>query len=80
MKLSPPKPFPEFASVLSNEAFPAAGVPRDARGAVVHVYNGGEAYEVEFFDDDLQTIDVVTVKHHQVRPRPAEPAEARQSA
>lgn len=36
-------------------------------GTVVHVYNGGTAYEVEFFTVDGQTFDVVTVEASQLR-------------
>jgi hypothetical protein len=37
-------------------------------GTVVHVYRSGDAYEVEFFALDGQTLDVVTVESGQVRP------------
>ena len=36
-------------------------------GVVVHVYRSGEAYEMEFFTLDGQTLDVVTVEADQVR-------------
>ncbi len=36
-------------------------------GTVVHVYNQGQAYEVEFFTLNGQTLDVVTVEAAQVR-------------
>ena len=37
-------------------------------GVVVHIYKDGEAYEVEFFTLDGETLDVVTVEAKQVRP------------
>ncbi|WP_119072173.1 DUF4926 domain-containing protein [Aggregatilinea lenta] len=37
-------------------------------GTVVHIYRTGEAYEVEFFTLDGQTLDVVTVEAAQARP------------
>jgi hypothetical protein len=37
-------------------------MPAGSRGAVVHIYDDGAAYEVEFFDAG-QTIGVFTVAH-----------------
>ncbi|MBI5670661.1 MAG: DUF4926 domain-containing protein [Chloroflexi bacterium] len=37
-------------------------------GTVVHVYHDGLAYEIEFFTLEGETLDVVTVEAHQVRP------------
>ena len=37
-------------------------------GVVVGVYRGGEAYEVEFFDADGQTLAVETLRADQVEP------------
>lgn len=37
-------------------------------GTVVHVYEDGEAYEIEFFTLDGHTLDVVTVDAAHVRP------------
>ena len=37
-------------------------------GTIVHIYNDGEAYEVEFFALDGHTLDVVTIEADQVRP------------
>ena len=37
-------------------------------GTVVHVYPGNQAYEIEFFTVDGQTLDVVTVNAVEVRP------------
>lgn len=37
-------------------------------GTVVHVYRGGQAYEVEFFTLEGKTAAVVTLEVSQVRP------------
>ena len=37
-------------------------------GTVIHIYRAGQAYEVEFFTLDGQTLDVVTVEAAQARP------------
>ena len=37
-------------------------------GTVVHVYNDGAAYEIEFFALDGRTLNVVTVEADQARP------------
>jgi hypothetical protein len=37
-------------------------------GTVVHVYDDGVAFEIEFFTLDGQTLDVVTVEREQLRP------------
>lgn len=37
-------------------------------GIVVHIYSDGQAYELEFFTLDGNTLDVVTVETSQVRP------------
>lgn len=38
-----------------------AAVDPGAEGTIIAVYNGGEAYEVEFADDEGHTIGVFTV-------------------
>lgn len=37
-------------------------------GTIVHIYNDGAAYEIEFFTLDGRTLDVVTVEAEDVRP------------
>jgi len=37
-------------------------------GAVVHVYEGGKAYEVEFVTDEGKTIAVVTLSAQDLNP------------
>ena len=39
---------PEHSMVLLRHALPKEGLKAGAKGAVVHVYAEGEAYEVEF--------------------------------
>ncbi len=36
------------------------------QGVIVHIYEGRKACEVEFFDENDQTIDVVTCKYDQL--------------
>jgi hypothetical protein len=47
---------------------PEYGLQAGDVGVVVHIYKDGEAYEVEFFTLDGETLDVVTVEAEQVRP------------
>jgi hypothetical protein len=37
-------------------------------GVIVHIYSTGEAYEVEFFTLDGQTLDIMTIEASQLRP------------
>ena len=37
-------------------------------GTVVHIYDGGKAYEVEFVSLDGETIGIVTLERARVRP------------
>lgn len=37
-------------------------------GTVVHVYSGSRGYEVEFVDGSGQTVALITVSEHEVRP------------
>lgn len=36
---------------------PVTGVPKDAIGTVVYIHDGGEAYTVEFIDEDRDTYE-----------------------
>lgn len=59
----------EFDTVALNEDLPGTGLYAGTEGAVVMVYNDGEAYEVEFFSFEGETIAVETVdayKLHQI--------------
>lgn len=41
-------------------------IKKGTEGVIVHVYEGYSACEVEFFDDNDETIDVVTCKFEQL--------------
>jgi hypothetical protein len=41
---------------------------RGDAGTVVHVYEGGKAYEVEFVTDEGKTLAVVTLSAQDLRP------------
>ena len=58
----------ELDRVVLTEPVPKESlVPGDV-GTVVHVYDDGKAYEVEFITLDGHTAAVVTVEASQVRP------------
>ena len=57
----------EHNRVVLTAALPAHGLVAGDVGTVVHIYEDGKAYEVEFFTLDGHTADVVTVEAHQVR-------------
>lgn len=44
-----------FDSIALLADIPEEGLERGNLGAIVHVHNGGEAFEVEFVDDDGRT-------------------------
>jgi hypothetical protein len=58
----------EHNRVVLTAPLPAHGLVAGDVGTVVHVYEDGKAYEVEFFTLDGHTADVVTVEANQVRP------------
>ncbi len=57
----------ERERVVLTADFPEYRLKAGDVGTVVHVYGAGEAYEVEFFTLDGQTLDVITVEAEQVR-------------
>jgi hypothetical protein len=59
---------PEHAMVRLLTALPEAGLVAGARGAVVHVHQGGEAYEVEFSAEkgDLCVVTVTAAEVERV--------------
>lgn len=57
----------EHASVVLMEDIPRAGLEAGDVGVVVHVHQGGEAYEVEFMTLDGGTLTVETLLAQQVR-------------
>lgn len=58
----------EHSLVVLNEDRPTDGLRAGDVGAVVHVYAGGEAYEVEFVEGDGTTVAVLTLDADDVRP------------
>lgn len=71
----------EHERIVLTVDFPEYRLQAGDVGTVVHVYAAGEAYEVEFFTLDGQTLDVITVEAGQVRPiAPMEVMHARRVA
>jgi hypothetical protein len=58
----------EFERVALTSDLPEEGLVAGDAGTVVHVYEGGKGYEVEFFALNGRTIAVVTVMADDVRP------------
>lgn len=51
---------------LVENIVPIKNIPEKTLGVVVHVFPGGDAYEVEFFSGG-ETIGVVTCKKEQLK-------------
>lgn len=51
----------ELDTVLLTHDLPESGLSKGARGAVVHCYSDGKAFEVEFVNADGSTIAVETL-------------------
>jgi len=65
----------ELDTVVLTATSPSIGSGRTNVGAVVHVYGGGKALEVEFVTAAGETQTLLTMKAEDVRPRPiVEPA------
>lgn len=58
----------EHSLVVLNSDLTDAGLQAGDVGTIVHVYQQGEAYEVEFVDGDGSTIAVETLAAMNVRP------------
>jgi hypothetical protein len=58
----------ELDIVVLTAPVPEEGFERGDVGTVVHVYQDGQAFEVEFTTLDGRTAAVVTVEASQVRP------------
>ena len=58
----------ELDRVVLTEAVPGESLEKGDVGTVVHVYDDGKAYEVEFTTLDGHTAAVVTVEASHVRP------------
>lgn len=58
----------EHDRVVLTTKEPEAGLEPGDVGTVVHVYSGGEAFEVEFVTLTGDTVAVLTVDRDEVRP------------
>lgn len=58
----------EHDRIVLNTAVPSEGLEAGDVGTVIHVYNDGQAYEVEFVTLDGHTAAVATLEAAQVRP------------
>ncbi len=58
----------DFERVALTRDLPEEGLVAGDAGTVVHVYEGGKGYEVEFFALNGRTIAVATVMADDVRP------------
>lgn len=57
----------EFERVVLTRDVPEEGLVAGDVGTVVHVYGGGEGYEVEFLTPSGRTIAVATLEADDVR-------------
>ncbi len=57
----------EHSMVVLTNDIPTSGLFAGDVGAVVHVYPGGSAYEVEFVDGDGSTVACITLDAKNVR-------------
>ncbi len=60
--------FTELDMVVLTKDVAQAGLKRGDVGAVVHCYEGGEAFEVEFVTGRGSTIGVLTLEEADIRP------------
>jgi len=58
----------EHSMVVLKRDFPEIGLRTGDVGAIVHVYQQGAAYEVEFVDGDGTTVALMTLDPADVRP------------
>ena len=58
----------EHESVVLTVDLPSAGLMAGDVGVVVHIYENGEAYEVEFISLDGNTVAVETLQAKKIRP------------
>lgn len=58
----------EHERIVLTAAVPGEGLEAGDVGTVVHAYNDGKAYEVEFTTLDDKTAAVVTVEAEMIRP------------
>jgi len=57
----------EHSNVILTRDIPEQDLFKGDVGVVVHVHNGGEAYEVEFLTMDGSTVALLTLEASQVR-------------
>lgn len=57
----------EHANVVLTENIPENGLAKGDVGVVVHVHQGGSAYEVEFLTMDGGTVALLTLEASQVQ-------------
>ena len=60
--------FNELDMVVLTKDMAQAGLERGDIGAVVHSYEGGSAFEVEFVTGHGDTISVLTLEEADIRP------------
>jgi len=58
----------EHQTVVLTRDDPDSGLKRGDIGAVVHIYAGGDAHEVEFVSGDGKTIALLTLGKNDIRP------------
>jgi hypothetical protein len=58
----------ELETVVLTRDLPEYGLSRGDIGAVVHCYDGGVAFEVEFVAGKGETLAVITLESKDVRP------------
>jgi len=58
----------EHARIVLTSDLPEQGLKGGDMGTVVHVYERGQAYEVEFLTLDGDTVAIATLLRTQVRP------------
>jgi hypothetical protein len=58
----------EHERIVLTTSVPTSGLEAGDVGTVVHVYEDGQAYEVEFIGLDGHTVAVLTLESSQVRP------------
>ena len=57
----------EHDAVVLKQALPELGLEAGDVGMVVHIYRGGDAYEVEFLTLEGETVGLATLPADQVR-------------
>ncbi len=59
----------DYETVELKTGLPKYGLHKGAKGTVVMIHRGGQAYEVEFFDQDGDTIVIKTCLAAQIHKR-----------